>query len=298
MTWFYLTLLAVLFQTGRNLLQKSLRTTLDTISVSWARILFISPLLLLGLAYLYKTHSEKLLPLGFLFFIHCFFAALTQILGTLCLVELFSRRNFVVGIAFMKTDTIQVAVLAALFLSESLTLSSIIAIVLSVVGLLLLTPSKTKQPFRFTLLNPSILLGLGTGFFLSSTTIFMKKAMFLIGKDTEVLSIASVFIIYTIMQNVMYVGYQIYHKKLTVTLLSMLKEWEKCSLIGFFSMGGTICWLSAFLLHTVAHVKVVAQLEIILSLLLTHHFFKEKSTRYELIGVLLVMISTLMIVLT
>lgn len=295
MTWFYLTILAVLFQTKRNALQKSLRTSLDTITVSWSRLFYSLPILIGGIIYLYTVHPDIIVSAPSSFFIHCFFAALTQLLGTLCLVELFSCRNFLVGISFMKTDTIQAAVLAALFLSESMDTRGIIATLLSVIGILCLSPPHASKPTPFSLFNKSMFLGLGTGLCLSSTSIFMKKAMTVAPTHSKLLAIVSVFIIYTLMQYALYVLYQTYRKSLMSSISSLLLEWKTCSLIGLFSLGGTLCWLGAFLLHHIAYVKIVGQLEIVLSFLVTHHFFKEKCTPLEYAGILLVTISTIAI---
>lgn len=300
MTWFYLTILAVIFQTKRNLLQRNLRGRLDTIAVSWARVFFILPFLLISLYFLFTFKADLFLSIGTVFYVHCFGAAISQIIGTLCLVELFSRRNFVIGIAYMKTDTIQVAILAAIFLSESIPALGIIAIFMAVIGIILLTPADENMRLLDKIFHRTVLLGLGVGFFLSATTIFMKKAMVLVQlqADNEILPVVSVFIIYTIMQNIIYIVHQRYHKKLQITLDTMISEWKQCSLIGIFSLAATICWLGAFSLQLVAYVKVVAQLEILISLFIAHNFLKEKNTKYESIGITLLIFSIMLILFT
>lgn len=298
MAWFYLTVLAVLFQTKRNLLQKNLRGRLDTIAVSWARVFFILPFLLISLYFLLAFKADLFLSIGSVFYLHCFGAAISQIIGTLCLVELFSRRNFVIGIAYMKTDTIQVAILASIFLSESIPALGIIAILMAVIGIILLTPLDANLKLMDRIFHKTVLLGLGVGFFLSTTTIFMKKAMVLVQSDNKILPVISVFIIYTIMQNIIYITHQHYHKKLQITFRTMTSEWKQCSLIGMFSLAATICWLGAFSLQLVAYVKVVAQLEILISFFIAHHFLQEKNTKYEIIGITLLIFSIILILLT
>ena len=297
MIWFYLTILAVLFQTQRNLLQKNLRGKLDTIAVSWARVFFILPFLLIALCFLLTIKTDLFHNLGAIFYVYCFGAAIAQIMGTLCLVELFSRRNFVIGIAYMKTDTIQVAILAAIFLSESIPTLGIVAIFMAVTGLILLTPSDSNLKLIERIFHKSAILGIGVGFFLSATTIFMKKAMVMVSLQdvSKILPVITVFIIYTIMQNIIYVVYESYHKKLKTTFSNIMSYWKQCSLIGIFSFAGTICWLGAFSLQLVAYVKVVAQLEILLSFFISHHFLKEKSTKWETIGIILLILSIVLI---
>lgn len=97
------------------------------------------------------------------------------------------------------------------------------------------------------------------------------------------------------MQNIIYVAYEGYHKKLKTTFNNIMSYWKQCSLIGIFSVAGTICWLGAFSLQLVAYVKVVAQLEILLSFFISHHFLKEKSTKWEIIGIILLIFSIILI---
>lgn len=62
----------------------------------------------------------------------------TQILGTALLIHLFSFRNFVVGTAFSKTETIQAAIVGVFVLSDPITVWALVAIVVSLVGVVLL----------------------------------------------------------------------------------------------------------------------------------------------------------------
>lgn len=298
MTWFYLTILAVIFQTQRNLLQNNLRNKLDTIVVSWARIFYILPFLLIGLCFLIVTKQDLFLNIDIIFYAFCFGAALAQIAGTLCLVELFSCRNFVIGVTYMKTDTIQVAILALLFLSESISILGVFAILIATIGIILLTPLDNNLKLLDKIFHKSAILGLGTGFFLSLTTIFMKKAMNIVQLHelNKLLPVIAVFIIYTIMQNIIYVSYESYRKSLKNTFNSIILYWKQCSMIGLFSVAGTICWLGAFSLQLVAYVKVVAQLEILLSLFISQHFLKEKNTKCEIIGISLLILSIILII--
>jgi drug/metabolite transporter (DMT)-like permease len=65
------------------------------------------------------------------------------------------------------------------------------------------------------------------------------------------------------------------------------------------SMAGSFCWFTAFTLQNAAYVKAVGQFELILSLLVTVVFFKERIAPREWIGVGVLSLSVLgMIALT
>lgn len=297
MTWFFITILAISFQIERNLLQKHLRGKLGTIEVSWARIFFVLPFLLIALGYLLVARPDLLLNIDSNFYLCCFGAAIAQILATLCLVELFSRRNFTIGIAYSKTDVIQVTILAAIFLSQSIPPLAIFAVLISFVAIILLSPAHNNLKLIQRIFHISAGLGVLVGFFLSVTTIFMKKAMIEVERldDSKILPVAVVFVIYVIMQNFAYIIYELYRKRLRATFSTMVVQWRQCSLIGIFSMLGTICWLAAFSIQLVSYVKLVAQLEILLSLFISYRFLKEKNSATEIAGMVLLIASVITI---
>ena len=181
---------------------------------------------------------------------------------------------------------------------ESLSYYAIFAILLGVIGILLIAPFQAKLFSLKNIFHKSALFGIGVGLFFSITTIFMKKAMSLVNTESKLLPAIIVFVIYVIMQNVIYVIYTSYKKKLFLTVVGMMKEYKKCLAISLFSMFGTLCWLLAFFLQNVAYVKAVAQIEILISLLISHRIFKEEQKVAELIGILLLMLSIIILVMS
>ena len=75
------------------------------------------------------------------FFIYCFAGGVAQILFTVFLISLFGSRNFAVGTVYSKTEIVQVALLAYLILGEPLSSPALLAISLTLLGVLLLTLS-------------------------------------------------------------------------------------------------------------------------------------------------------------
>jgi len=63
-------------------------------------------------------------------------------------------------------------------------------------------------------------------------------------------------------------------------------------------MGGSFCWFLAFTLQNAAYVKALGQVELILSLLASVLFFREKISAREMLGIGLLGVSILALVLT
>ena len=68
-------------------------------------------------------------------------------------------------------------------------------------------------------------------------------------------------------------------------------------LIGLASMGGSLCWFTAFTLQNAALVFAVGQIEVIFSILVSVAVFRERMTRREGLGVGLLSVSILGLVL-
>lgn len=73
-------------------------------------------------------------------------AALSQIAGQFLLVYLFSFRNFTVGTAYSRTEPAQAALFAFVVFSETLSASTIIAICVAVLGVMLISVARTAFP--------------------------------------------------------------------------------------------------------------------------------------------------------
>ena len=67
--------------------------------------------------------------------------------------------------------------------------------------------------------------------------------------------------------------------------------------VGVTSLSGSFFWFTAFTLQNAAYVKAVGQIELILSLLITTLFFKERVLRREILGMLLIGVSAIGLIL-
>ena len=67
--------------------------------------------------------------------------------------------------------------------------------------------------------------------------------------------------------------------------------------IGLTSMGGSLCWFIAFAVQNAAYVNALGQVELILSILASTLFFREKITMQEFAGMTVLLASILMLIL-
>jgi drug/metabolite transporter (DMT)-like permease len=138
--WVAVTIFAAAVQTVRFMLQKRLKGAgLSTGGATFSRFLFAAPLAALLVAGLMLAQGLSLPPTTLRFWGFALGGGVFQIVGTMCTVALFGLRNFAVGLAFTKTETVQVAIFSALVLGEAVTGTGLLAILIGLVGVILLS---------------------------------------------------------------------------------------------------------------------------------------------------------------
>ena len=108
------------------------------------------------------------------FWVYVVFGGVTQIVATGLMIHLFSLRNFAVGTTLVKTEAIQVALIGALFFHQSISHAGWFGVVVSVIGVLLLSNIRvvfnvSREPGFF--FNTSALIGLLSGCLFALTSL-------------------------------------------------------------------------------------------------------------------------------
>src|SRR6478609_552900 len=115
--WAVFTIVAAAAQTVRNAAQRELTARLGTVGATHVRFLFGFPFALIFLLGVYLVVGN--LPRPSWSFVPWLLAgALFQIGATATMLAAMGQRSFVVVVAYIKTEPIQVAIFGALFLAE------------------------------------------------------------------------------------------------------------------------------------------------------------------------------------
>ena len=146
--WIPITLGAVIFQTVRTGMQKHLKGSLTTSAVTYVRFLFGMPLAGLYLYILLQGTGGSMPAVSGWFLFYAFLGAAGQILGTFLLVHLFSFRNFAVVTTYTKTEAVQTAIFGFVFFGEVLSAAGFLAIVVSAIGVMMISIVHGKAGLR------------------------------------------------------------------------------------------------------------------------------------------------------
>src|SRR5262249_31788153 len=113
--WIPITLCAALAQTLRNAAQRQLTKSLGTLGATLVRFLYGLPFALLGLGGVPLIGGYALATPNLAFAGWVVLGGLAQITATALLLRVMQERNFTLGVAYSKSELIQVAVFGFLF---------------------------------------------------------------------------------------------------------------------------------------------------------------------------------------
>src|SRR6185295_7428067 len=117
---------------------QKLKALLSTNGANFVRYIYGAPVSLLMLAVIGVTSGTLPQP-DLTFAVLTAIGGIAQIVATSLLIYAFSLRNFAVGTAYSKTETVQVALFATLLLAEPLNLFAWIGIGISLFGVWVLS---------------------------------------------------------------------------------------------------------------------------------------------------------------
>ncbi|MCY3995272.1 MAG: EamA family transporter, partial [Rhodobacter sp.] len=264
--WVFITVAAALAQTFRFMLQKWLTLAgLSAGGATFARFLFSAPLAILVVC-LYSEGSDQGIPsMPERFWKFAIAGGVAQILATMCVVSIFSHRNFAVGITFKKTEVVMTAIAGFLILGEGVGVVGGIAIGLGLLGVLLISdpPAGTGPPIR-RIVNRATGLGLASGMFFAVSAVGYRGASLALESGDTALRAGTTLAVVTTFQTIALAIWLMWRERGQIT--RVLRAWRVTGMVGLASMIGSFCWFSAFTLQNAAYVSALGQIELIFSI--------------------------------
>ncbi len=289
-----ITLVAAALQTARFSLQKQLKVLgLSTLSATAARFVTASPLAVSLTVFLMIWHGYGWPALAPNFWLVALIGGIAQIAATFCTVSLFSQRSFAVGIAFTKTEVLQVALFSAVFLGEAVSAAGLVAILTGVLGVLILT--RPPGGWQGDFLNKATMLGLTAGGLFGTASVAYRAATLAVGNDDAFFRATFSLAAVTTLQTLMLVPW-LFRRKDEVARIAAARRpafWA-----GVTGMLASLGWFWAFALMNAAYVRTVGQVELLFTLGVSALVFHERPTRRELVGIGLLAVSIVGIVLS
>ena len=296
--WIPITIAAAFFQNLRSALQKHLKGQLSNSGAAYARFLYALPLAviyLLGLA----TVGDFAWPQPNLrFFVFCLLGGVCQILFTVFLMWMFSFRSFAVGTTFSKLEIVMVAALGAVILGDTLSPTAVVAVLISTIGIAVLSAGQsgiTLATLLAGLTQRATAIGLVCAAWLGGSVVFIRGAALALNHDEFIMTAGFALVVTLSMQTLLLGGWLVLREP--GELARVLRAWRWAGAVGVAGMLSSVAWFTAFTLQNAAYVRALGQIELIFTFISATVFFREKVTRAEIVGILLVAAGVILIAL-
>ncbi len=278
------------------MLQKSLKGRLSTLGVTFSRFVFAAPLAWLVVTVLMLRPGAVWPGLTPAFAAYASVGALAQIIATALLVALFSLKNFAVGITFSKTETVMTALLSAAILAEPVGGGAWIAILVTVAGVIAMSGLPSPGKLASGIFGRAALIGITSGVIFAMASIGYRGASLSLNQGDFLIRAAVTLAMVTTFQTLVMALWLAVRERGEAT--RVLRAWRVGIWVGLTGMLGSLGWFTAFTLQNAAYVKAVGQVELVFTVAASVFFFRERISRAEAIGILLILAGILGLVLS
>jgi len=288
--WVPIVLWGAIAQTARNAAQRSLVAQAGTLGATLSRFLYGIPFAALWVGVLHAITHEAT-PLGRMNWAYAgwlLVGAVGQLLATAFMLAAMRQRNFVVGVAFSKTDALQVALFGSLFLGELPGWATMLAIGLATTGMVMLSvPQKPGAAAVPGWSGLAAAWGLASGAGFAFSAVGYRGAALQLPEVSPWISGAWGVLLAQTVQSILLGGWMAVRAR--EGLRAIVTAWRISMVAGAAGAMASIGWFTAFALTTAANVRTLGMVEVVFSYLVSRRLLREKLAALEQAGLALVL---------
>lgn len=294
--WIPITIAAGVAQTLRNAAQRSLTAELGALGATLVRFLYGLPFACAWFAVLHWGARFSIPSPNPSFGGWALFGAVSQIIATALLLRVMKEKSFAIGVAYSKTEVLQVALFGLVFLRDPLTFAVALAVLIGTFGVLLFSPADRTRPLQ-TLFHGwttrAALLGVASGTCFAFSAVGFRGAALALG-DVPFLMAAGFTLVWAQSLQTLLLGGWLWLRDRDV-IVRCLRAWRRSLLAGAMGATASVGWFTAMAIEPVAHVRTLGLIELFFGAVVSRRFYKETLTVTEVIGMVLLVVSLAMI---
>ncbi len=289
--WIPLTVAAALLQNVRTAVQRHLVGRLSTNGATMTRYVYGLPFVLAYVILLNLLGHPLPIPMAD-FWLWVTAGSVSQTLATVLLLTVLKQRNFAVGIAYSKTEVVQAVVFGLVFLGEGVTAIGALAIAIATVGVMLFSLQNSAHPWKAFLtgwLERPALLGIASGGLFGLSAVCFRAASLSLEHPSPLMSAGYALFWSAVIQSAILLVYLLLREPGQVT--AVWRARKVAVLAGLTGITASACWFTAFTLQQVAYVRTLGLIEMVFTFMIARWGFKERPSRVEVIGIVLLLIA-------
>jgi len=287
--WAVFTLIAAAAQTVRNAAQRELTGKLGTVGATHVRFLFGCPFALVFLLTMIGAGGTLPRP-TWSFWPWLLDGALAQIAATALMLAAMGERSFVVTIAYIKTEPVQVALFGLLFLGDAVTPLMAAAIVIATAGVIVVSLKGGVSGGGW---GPTA-LGLSAGACFALSAIGYRGAILNLHDPSYVMAATFTMATGLVVQSVLLTFYLAVRDR--AVLVAIAVAWRPSVFAGFMGAFASQFWFLAFALATAASVRTLALVEVLFAQAISHFIFRQPVSAREGVGIVVIVIGVVLLI--
>lgn len=285
--WVLATLIAAAAQTARNAAQAGLTAKIGTLGATQVRFVFGLPFALVFLGLVALATGEGVPGLTGVSLAYTTLGALSQIGATALMLVTMKSRSFAVTTAWIKTEPVMVALIAAVTIGDALTPSKLLAIVVATAGVVILStkPETTRGMLRDW--GPAA-TGLLAGLMFGVAAIGFRGGILNLPEGGFLIRASTILVVSLALQSaVLLVWLAIFDRRAVAASFGV---WRTSLLAGFLGAFASQFWFIGFSLTSAANVRTLALVEVIMALGVSAYVLRQPVTRRQMVGMAVVVL--------
>jgi drug/metabolite transporter (DMT)-like permease len=216
--------------------------------------------------------------------------ALFQIGATATMLAAMGQRSFVVVVAYIKTEPIQVAIFGAIFLGDWVNLPMMAAIVIATAGVLVMS----YKPGGMTGGIKPTLIGLLSGGLFALSAIGYRGAILDLAHPNFVMVATFTLACGLVLQAALLTVYLVLRDRPVLT--AIVGQWRRSLFAGFMGATASEFWFLAFALATAASVRTLALVEVLFAQAISVFVFKQPTSTREGVGMAMIVVGVILLI--
>ena len=291
--WIPIALAAAGAQTVRNAVQRGVTKTAGLLPATFIRFFYGLPFAVAMLVGIAMAGTAPVPEASVPFVAWVALGAVSQVVAMIFFLAAMAQRSFVVAVVFTKTEVLQIGIYSVLFLGESLSVVAMVAIVLSTVGVVMLSGKPAAEQGSASWFSKGALLGLASGAAFAIASVGYRGAMLTMPDVSPWLAGAYGLVWAQSIQTFILGAYLLARDR--GGLLKVMADWRVSSMAGLFGALASMGWFTAYAMRSAVDVRIVALVEVLYSYAVSRRLFKEHVAFVELAGMALVLVGIVLV---
>lgn len=285
--WVLATLIAAAAQTARNVTQQGLTRQIGTLGATQVRFVFGLPFAVVFLGLMVWATGESVPELTTASLGYAALGAVAQIAATALMLVTMKSRSFAVTTAWIKTEPVMVAVVAAVTIGDALTVAKFAAIVVATSGVVILSTKPDTARLMLRDLGPAA-TGLLAGLFFGLAAIGFRGGILGLPEGGFLIRASTILVVSLAIQaGLLLVWLALFDRR---ALMASFGVWRSSLSAGFLGAFASQFWFIGFALTTAANVRTLALVEVIMALAVSRYGLRQTVTTRQKVGIAVIVL--------